>query len=197
MTWRLFPLLRMLLSFPVLPPEISADMPPSPSWRTSSPPFPDRGNYWLLWTAGSSHRSTAWATSPWRTKAAWLRRDPPGFDSQLPGVPWADSYHGPVNSFLRLIYIRSQYSDLAMYPTSALIKFAQELQTGGKFKDFWRKSDTCPQRADAFNIRRSPPCSLHHSLYGRCNRVQNHNKCRSSEQRRLDRLSNFNEGNVL
>lgn len=48
------------LSFPVSPSEILAAAPPCLWPSTSSPPCPGRGNYWLRWTAGSSHRFTVW-----------------------------------------------------------------------------------------------------------------------------------------
>ena len=66
------PLLWLQLSFPVLPSEILAAAPPCLWLSTSSPPCLDRGNYWLHWTASSSHRFMVWPTSLWRNKATAL-----------------------------------------------------------------------------------------------------------------------------
>lgn len=68
-------LLWLPLSFPVLPSGILAVVPPCLSPSTSFPPCLDRGNYWLHWTASSSHRFTAWLTSLWRKKATPLYSD--------------------------------------------------------------------------------------------------------------------------
>lgn len=63
------------LSFPVLPSEILAAVPPCLWLSTSSPPCLGRGNYWLHWTASSSHRFMVWPTSRWRKKAQLLYSD--------------------------------------------------------------------------------------------------------------------------